>query len=84
VSFDKTGKVVIVDEQQADVITTYTRLADGTLSAPMPQQTTGNGPFGLTFTQRNQLLTTENFGALPARARWPPTRSTSAPARSRP
>ena len=65
VSFDKTGNVVIVDEQQADVITTYTRRADGTLSAPMPQQTTGNGPFGLTLTQRNQLLTTENFGAAP-------------------
>jgi 6-phosphogluconolactonase (cycloisomerase 2 family) len=65
VSFDKTGSVVIVDEQQADVITTYTRRADGTLSLPMPQQTTGNGPFGLTFTQRNQLLTTENAGAAP-------------------
>jgi 6-phosphogluconolactonase (cycloisomerase 2 family) len=65
VSFDRTGNVVIVDEQQADVITTYTRLPDGTLSKPMGQQTTGNGPFGLTLTQRNQLLTTENFGALP-------------------
>lgn len=65
VSFDRTGSVVIVDEQQADVITTYVRLADGTLSQPTPQQTTGNGPFGLTLTQRNQLLTTENFGALP-------------------
>jgi 6-phosphogluconolactonase (cycloisomerase 2 family) len=65
VSFDRTGNVVIVDEQQADVITTYTRNPDGTLSEPQAQQTTGNGPFGLTFTQRNQLLTTENFGALP-------------------
>ncbi|MDQ3106586.1 MAG: lactonase family protein [Actinomycetota bacterium] len=65
VAFDKTGKVVIVDEQQADVITTYTRNSDGTLSAPTAQQSTGNGPFGLNFTQRNQLLTTENFGALP-------------------
>jgi len=65
VAFDKTGKVVIVDEQQADVITTYTRNADGTLSQPTAQQSTGNGPFGLNFTQRNQLLTTENFGAAP-------------------
>ena len=32
---------------------------------PKSQQTNGNGPFGLTFTQRNQLLTTENFGAAP-------------------
>ena len=65
VAFDKTGSVVFVDEQQADVITSYTRQQDGTLSGPTPQQTTGNGPFGLTFTQRNQLLTTENFGAAP-------------------
>lgn len=64
-SFDKTGKVLVVDEQQADVISTYRRAADGTLSGPSPQQSTGNGPFGFTFTQRNQLLTTENFGAAP-------------------
>ncbi|MBA3408644.1 MAG: beta-propeller fold lactonase family protein, partial [Solirubrobacterales bacterium] len=63
VAFDRTGNVVIFEEQQADVITTYTRNGDGTLSQPTPQQSTGNGPFGLTFTQRNQLLTTENFGA---------------------
>jgi len=66
VAFDRTGEVVIVEEQQADVITTYTRNGDGTLSGPTAQQSTGNGPFGLTFTQRNQLLTTENFGAAPA------------------
>ena len=65
VAFDKTGNVVFVEEQQADVITSYTRNSDGTLSGPTPQQTTGNGPFGLNFTQRNQLLTTENFGAAP-------------------
>jgi 6-phosphogluconolactonase (cycloisomerase 2 family) len=28
-------------------------------------ETTGSGPFGFTFTQRGQLLTTENFGAAP-------------------
>lgn len=66
VAFDKTGDVLIVDEQQADVITTYLRDDDGTVGAGMPQQTTGNGPFGLNLTNRNQLLTTENFGAAPA------------------
>jgi 6-phosphogluconolactonase len=65
VSFDKTGKVLIVDEQQADIISTYTRNNDGTVNGPTPQQSTGNGPFGFTFTQRNQLITTENFGAAP-------------------
>jgi len=73
---------VIVEEKQADVITTYTRKSDGTLSGPTPQQSTGNGPFGLTFTQHNQLLTTENFGPPPVRAALPPTPSTSAPAPS--
>ncbi len=34
VAFDRTGNVVIVEEQQADVITTYTRNGDGTLSQP--------------------------------------------------
>jgi 6-phosphogluconolactonase (cycloisomerase 2 family) len=65
VAFDKTGRVVFVEEQQSDVITSYTRKRNGTLSRPRVQQTTGNGPFGLNFTQRNQLLTTENYGAAP-------------------
>lgn len=65
VSFDKTGEVVIVTQQQADVIDTFTRNADGTLNGPTPQQSTGNGPFGFAFTQRDQLVTTENFGAAP-------------------
>lgn len=65
VAFDKTGEVLIVDEQQADIISTYLRNNDGTVGDAMPQQTTGNGPFGLNFTQRNQLLTTENFAAAP-------------------
>jgi 6-phosphogluconolactonase (cycloisomerase 2 family) len=65
VSFDKTGKVLVVDEQQADIISTYVRNDDGTVTGPTPQQSTGNGPFGFTFTQRNQLITTENFGAAP-------------------
>ena len=65
VAFDKTGNVVFVEEQQADIISSYTRNQDGTLNGPTAQQTTGNGPFGLNFTQRNQLLTTENFGAAP-------------------
>jgi 6-phosphogluconolactonase (cycloisomerase 2 family) len=65
VSFDMTGSVLVVDEQQADIISTYTRNADGTVNGPTAQQSTGNGPFGFTFTQRNQLITTENFGAAP-------------------
>jgi len=65
VSFDKTGENVIVTQQQADVIDTFRRNPDDTLTGPRPQQSTGNGPFGFAFTQRNQLVTTENFGAVP-------------------
>ncbi len=36
--FDKTRNVVIVGEQQADVITTYTGKGDGTLSAERPAE----------------------------------------------
>jgi 6-phosphogluconolactonase (cycloisomerase 2 family) len=66
VSYDKTGENLIVTQQQADVIDTFRRNADGTLTGPRQQQSTGNGPFGFAFTQRNQLVTTENFGAAPA------------------
>ena len=65
VSFNKSGDVVVVTQQQADVIDTFTVNKDGTLSGPTPQQSTGNGPFGFAFTQRDQLVTTENFGAAP-------------------
>ncbi len=34
-------------------------------SGPIVNETTGVGPFGFTYTQRGQLLTTENFGAAP-------------------
>jgi 6-phosphogluconolactonase (cycloisomerase 2 family) len=64
-AFDRTGNVLFVEEQQADIISSYTRNANGTLTGPTPQQTTGNGPFGLNFTERNQLVTTENFGGAP-------------------
>jgi 6-phosphogluconolactonase (cycloisomerase 2 family) len=64
-AFDRTGNVLLVEEQQADIISTYTRNTDGTLTGPTARQTTGNGPFGLNFTKSNQLLTTENFGGAP-------------------
>lgn len=65
VAFDKTGDVLLVEEQQADIISTYTRNANGTVSGPTARKTTGNGPFGLNFTRTNQLLTTENASAIP-------------------
>ncbi len=66
ISFTKDGGVLVVTQRQADKIDTY--LVDkgtGLASGPIVNETTGVGPFGFSFTQRGQLLTTENFGAVP-------------------
>ena len=66
ISFTKNGDVLVVTQRQADKIDTY--LVDkstGLATGPIVNETTGVGPFGFSFTQRGQLLTTENFGAAP-------------------
>ncbi|MBA3760468.1 MAG: beta-propeller fold lactonase family protein [Gemmatimonadales bacterium] len=66
ISFTKNGDVLVVTQRQADKIDTY--LVDkstGIATGPIVNETTGVGPFGFSFTQRGQLLTTENFGAAP-------------------
>ena len=65
VSFTPDGQALLVTQQQADTIDAFRVLQDGTLAGPVPQQTTGNGPFGFAFTQDGELVTTENFGAAP-------------------
>ena len=59
VSFTPAGDVLVVTQRQADKIDTY--LVDqgtGLTIGPIVNETTGNGPFGFTFMQRGQLLTT--------------------------
>ena len=51
-------------EKVADNIAIYTVDGDGLASQPIANESTGLGPFGFTFTQRGQLLTTENFAGL--------------------
>ena len=66
VSFTKSGDVLVVTQRQADVIDTYVvEKGSGLATGPIVNQTTGSGPFGFAFTQRGQLVTTENFGAVP-------------------
>lgn len=66
ISFTPSGDVLVVTQRQADVIDTYVvDRGTGLTAGPLANQTTGLGPFGFTFTQRGQLLTTENFGAAP-------------------
>jgi 6-phosphogluconolactonase (cycloisomerase 2 family) len=58
--------VLAVTQRQADKIDTYVvDKGTGLTTGPIVNETTGNGPFGFTFTQRGQLLSTENFGAAP-------------------
>jgi len=65
VSFTPDGDVLAVTQRQADKIDTYLVGKDGVASGPIVNETPGVGPFGFTFTQRGQLLSTENFGAAP-------------------
>lgn len=66
VSFNKDGRVLVVTERGADVISTYLVARTGEITAgPITNQTTGNGPFGFTFTQRGELVTTENTQGAP-------------------
>jgi len=65
VGFNVKGDVLVVTERQGDIIDSYIVDKDGIASPPIANQTTGNGPFGFAFTRRDQLITTENFGAAP-------------------
>jgi len=66
ISFTKNGDVLVVTQRQADKIDTYVvDKSSGIATGPIVNETTGVGPFGFSFTQRGQLLTTENFGAAP-------------------
>ncbi len=66
ISFTKNGDVLVVTQRQADKIDTYVvDKSTGIATGPIINETTGVGPFGFSFTQRGQLLTTENFGAAP-------------------
>lgn len=67
ISFNPAGDVLVVTQRQSNAIDTY--LVDrgsGLATGPIVNSNPGRmGPFGFTFTQRGQLLTTENSGAAP-------------------
>lgn len=66
VSFTPDGNVLVVTQRASDKIDTF--LVDrgtGLTTGPIVNESNGAGPFGFTFTQRGQLLTTENFGGAP-------------------
>ncbi len=68
VSFNPSGTVLAVTERSSDIIDTYTVDGNGIATGPTPNdnaESGGSGPFGFTFTQRDQLLVTESSGGAP-------------------
>ena len=63
VSFNPGGDVLIAMQIGSDKIDTFTIGDDGVASGPLVNESSGTGPFGLTFDREGRLLTTENFGA---------------------
>lgn len=59
VSFDKTGKVVIVTERGTNKIDTYTVGSDGRLSGPTVNDSAGSVPFGFALDNQNMLVVSE-------------------------
>lgn len=68
VSFNPSGTVLAVTERSSDIIDTYTVDGNGIATGPTPNDNSesgGSGPFGFTYTQRDQLLITESSGGAP-------------------
>ncbi|MGH9164668.1 MAG: beta-propeller fold lactonase family protein [Acidimicrobiales bacterium] len=65
VSFDQTGRLLIVSERQTDNLATYQVDGAGRAGPPRTNATTEIGPFGMNFTDDNVLLTAVNNLALP-------------------
>ncbi len=65
VTFDQTGRTLIVSERQTDNLATYVVDSEGRAGAPQSNATTEIGPFGMNFTNDNVLLTAVNNAALP-------------------
>jgi 6-phosphogluconolactonase (cycloisomerase 2 family) len=59
VSFDDSGKVVIVTERATNLIDTFTVGTDGLLTGPVSYPSAGPTPFGFAVNKRNALLVSE-------------------------
>ncbi|MFN8493070.1 MAG: beta-propeller fold lactonase family protein [Caldilineaceae bacterium] len=59
VSFDDTGRVIVVTERGANMVDTYVVGNDGRLSAPTSYPSAGPAPYGFAIDKRNTLLVSE-------------------------
>jgi 6-phosphogluconolactonase len=63
VSFDQRGRTLVVTEKDTNLIDTYAvNRHTGRASAPNPQASAGETPFGFAFDPRGHLIVSEAFG----------------------
>ena len=61
VAFTPSGDVLVVTGKNTNVIDTYVVDKGGLADGPIPNPASGVTPFGFSFTQRGQLITSESF-----------------------
>lgn len=65
VSFDPTGRWLVVTEKATNRIDVYAVGGDGSASAPVINASVGQTPFGFAFNQHGALIVSEAFGGAP-------------------
>jgi 6-phosphogluconolactonase (cycloisomerase 2 family) len=62
VEFDPSGRWLVVTEKGTNLIDVYSVAADGYVSGPIVNPSSGQTPFGFAFDQRGVLIVSEAFG----------------------
>lgn len=65
ISFDPSGKNLVVTEKATNRLTTYSVDRHGLASAPTTTASSGTTPFGFAFTNSGALIVSEAFGGAP-------------------
>lgn len=65
IAFTPDATTVVVTDKPTNIVTTYAVGTDGSLGAPVFNQSEGATPFGFDFTRRGTLLVSEAFGGAP-------------------
>lgn len=65
VSFDPSGRWLVVTEKATNLIDVYAVGANGYASAPVVNPSSGQTPFGFAFNQHGVLIVSEAFGGAP-------------------
>ncbi len=65
IAFTPDATTIVVTDKPTNIVTTYAVGIDGSLGAPVFNQSEGDTPFGFDFTRRGTLLVSEAFGGAP-------------------